>query len=122
MKIKYFIKSIIKILKDFVKRFLNNIDFLLKTVIIVLPSIFLYICKESGLAIAQLFINLFCVLLIKVFNSYNSKCNGFPICKKRFTQKSNINDKVICVKNEDMIQAIRYLYDVENYAERNGLK
>lgn len=121
--IKLFFEVLLKTLKGCILSIIKRIELVWKLFLIVVPITFVYTYyQDVCLCFAIFLLDVVILTLDKVTTGMKQTVNGFPICKKRFTHKSETNDKVIYIKNEDMLQALMYLYEVENYAERNGLK
>ena len=121
--IKLFFEVLLKTLKGCILSIIKRIELVWKLFLIVVPITFVYTYyQDFCLCFAIFLLDVVILTLDKVTTGMKQTVNGFPICKKRFTHKSETNSKVIYIKNEDMLQALMYLYEVENYAERNGLK
>ena len=121
--IKLFFEVLLKTLKGCILSIIKRIELVWKLFLIVVPITFVYTYyQDVFLCFAIFLLDVVILTLDKVTTGMKQTVNGFPICKKRFTHKSETNSKVIYIKNEDMLQALMYLYEVENYAERNGLK
>jgi hypothetical protein len=121
--IKLFFEVLLKTLKGCILSIVKRIELVWKLFLIVVPITFVYTYyQDFCLCFAIFLLDVVILTLDKVTTGMKQTVNGFPICKKRFTHKSETNSKVIYIKNEDMLQALMYLYEVENYAERNGLK
>lgn len=121
--IKLFFNILWRTLKGCILSIVKRIELVWKLFLIFVPITFVYTYYEDTYLCLSIFLFGIAILTLdKVTTGMKQTVNGFPICKKRFTHKSETNSKVIYIKNEDMLQALMYLYEVENYAERNGLK
>lgn len=121
--IKLFFNILWRTLRECILSIVKRIELVWKLFLIFVPITFVYTYYEDTYLCLSIFLFGIAILTLdKVTTGMKQTVNGFPICKKRFTHKSETNSKVIYIKNEDMLQALMYLYEVENYAERNGLK
>ena len=78
---------------------------------------FTYNKGETTLMVGILIIQLSLFLLKAIVMLCKNEKEGFPILNKRLTE--NINGE-IRIKKGNLQEAILYLYQVENYAERGG--
>lgn len=88
--------------------------------LIVFPIGFIYFNYDKGktiLMIGILVIQLLLFLFKAIIMLCKNEKEGFPILNKRLTE--NVNGE-IRIKKGNLQEAILYLYQVENYAERCG--
>lgn len=78
---------------------------------------FYYNEGKKTLMIGILIIQLFIFLLKAIIMLFKNEKEGFPVLNKRLTE--NINGE-IRIKKGNLQEAVLYLYQVENYAERCG--
>ena len=88
--------------------------------LIVFPMGFVDFCYNEGkktLMIGILIIQLLLFLFKAIVMLCKNEKEGFPVLNKRLTE--NVNGE-IRIKKGNLQEAILYLYQVENYAERCG--
>ena len=103
------------------KRIDENIVSIINILIIVLPTIIVYCfsyLKVMDLCVIILVLQIILMMCKKIIEISKSKKNGFPILRKRYTEKIG---ETVMLKKGSLQEAIIYLNEVEEYAESNDL-
>ena len=103
------------------KRIDKNIVSIIKFLLIFLPSIIIYFFNHIGVTDLCIIIALFQIFLTmwyKAIEIIKIRNNGFPILRKRYTEKVG---ETVMLKKGSLQEAIIYLNEIEEYAESNDL-
>lgn len=123
----------LEVVKEFCERVLDGIhkynQIIFNTIYFIMSiiAIVLYNTAEPkewiiGLSLLYIAITIFSAFFKKFDETKNKKKKDFPIYKKRFTKKSELDENMIYIRKEDWSEATLYLSEVEDYLENAGFK
>jgi hypothetical protein len=83
------------------------------------PIIGMFIDGKELIAI-QIIVNFVIAILIFADQCIHNKYNGIPVMRKPLVRYEKSTNKV-CMKQEDMYEALNYLSDLQEYFEMKGM-
>lgn len=107
------------ICKRIKRKLINNIQTIYMILFAVNPIIGMFIDGKELIAI-QIIVNFVIVMLIFADQCIHNKYNDIPVMRKSLVKYEKSTNKV-CMKPEDMYEALNYLSDLQEYFERKGM-
>ena len=113
------IRRFILICKRIKRKLINNLQAIYMILFAVNPIIGMFIDGKELIAI-QIIVNFVIVMLIFADQCIHNKYNDIPVMRKPLVKYEKSTNKV-CMKPEDMYEALNYLSDLQEYFERKGM-
>ena len=107
------------ICKRIKRKLINNLQAISMVLFAVNPIIGMFINGKELIAI-QIIVNFVIAILIFADQYIHNKYNDIPVMRKPLVKYEKSTNKV-CMKPEDMYEALNYLSDLQEYFERKGM-
>lgn len=107
------------ICKRIKRKLINNLQTIYMILFAANPIVGMFIDGKELIAI-QVIVNFVIAILIFVDQCIHNKYNDIPVMRKPLVKYEKSTNKV-CMKPEDMYEALNYLSDLQEYFERKGM-